>query len=459
MRNHISIALLALFSGVQLASSGNWTDTCELEPWDAGPWGAVLEEWATATAGAGAGARRGRILAPPGASYYITDAISDRVGLAPPPPRGYDEWTATLPATPAPKIVNKPSKPYKDQFKPSPVHPAPQQVPQHQQQYPQQHYPPQQQQQYPQQQYPQQQQQQQQQYQPQHQQYPPQQQYPDQYPQQQYPGQARPPTPSAADRVDPSPPPAAPAPARPAAPARKEVSDTDLYLLAAIEKLVYRVDLMEKRLRRAEESLHYLLAGKDKAPEPCVDKFTRVGGACYHFSLEAADWKSANLACRKLRAALVELDSSEEQRLLMAAVHADKKIKELDFWTGGLNPGLLWIWAGSARPVLSNSTGGGNSGGGGNSTQVIHGEGRCLALVWDPPAARHVYRGQDCAFRHRYVCEKTEDKTKLSNEIAKVSRSLRLAGAALGAGAAEAGAGGARRGRELRGDRGAAELD
>lgn len=40
-----------------------------------------------------------------------------------------------------------------------------------------------------------------------------------------------------------------------------QVSETDLYLLSAIEKLVYRVDFMEKRLRRAEEMLYYNIAG------------------------------------------------------------------------------------------------------------------------------------------------------------------------------------------------------
>lgn len=49
-------------------------------------------------------------------------------------------------------------------------------------------------------------------------------------------------------------------------PPRKTVTETDLYLLSAIEKLVYRVDLMEKRLRKLEESVHYFVAGHDKKP-------------------------------------------------------------------------------------------------------------------------------------------------------------------------------------------------
>lgn len=44
-------------------------------------------------------------------------------------------------------------------------------------------------------------------------------------------------------------------------PPGREVSETDLYLLSAIEKLVHRVDFMEKRLRRVEEMMYYVMAG------------------------------------------------------------------------------------------------------------------------------------------------------------------------------------------------------
>lgn len=40
-----------------------------------------------------------------------------------------------------------------------------------------------------------------------------------------------------------------------------EISETDLYLLGAIEKLVYRVDYMEKRLRKTEQIVYYLMQG------------------------------------------------------------------------------------------------------------------------------------------------------------------------------------------------------
>lgn len=43
-----------------------------------------------------------------------------------------------------------------------------------------------------------------------------------------------------------------------------EVSETDLYLLGAIEKLVYRVDYMEKRLRKTEQIVYYLMSGNNE---------------------------------------------------------------------------------------------------------------------------------------------------------------------------------------------------
>lgn len=43
-----------------------------------------------------------------------------------------------------------------------------------------------------------------------------------------------------------------------------EVSETDLYLLGAIEKLVYRVDYIEKRLLKSEQLIYYLMAGNNQ---------------------------------------------------------------------------------------------------------------------------------------------------------------------------------------------------
>lgn len=390
----IPVLLLALVSFAAADDDGEVDntcgldeDTCELHD-EAGPWSALLREWTLSTT---ENHRHGRIMVlPQSKGYYITD----RIGLAPPPlppthqhpptpshspshapaphhgkpvipppgGRPYDEWQPTPPPPPSTgKIVNRP--PYKEKFKPSQPYPAPspnQPIPVHQS-------------------------------------IPVHQQLPQQTP--------------IVDRVDEN-----------KASPQKQVSETDLYLLTAIEKLVYRADLMEKRLRKLEESVHNLVAGVDKKPEPCPTNFTRVGAGCYHISEESANWKGANYACRRLKSNMLEIDTDKEKTKLTSALLSDKTLKGDDYWTGGLNPGLLWIWSHSARPVISNGT---NASANATKMATIIGEGRCLAFINDPALKTYAYRGQDCALRHRYICEKEEDKTKLSNEIERVAKMLK----------------------------------
>ncbi|RVE55345.1 hypothetical protein evm_000243 [Chilo suppressalis] len=373
------VFLYALLISGATSDAGKESDTCIPH----NLWGELLEEWATSAQDN----RHGRVMAlPPTKGYYVTDRIDGPLTPPPPPPSHghsvpygppatmhgpppygpnshgtngphpgygqgapqgshaphgppqhppqpapgyaqYDEWKATPPPPPgAGKIVNRPTNPYKDKFKPS--YQLPNQSAQNQQQpIPVTH-------------------------------------------------------PWAVDRVDAT---------TPAAP-QKQVSETDLYLLSAIEKLVYRADLMEKRLRRLEDSVHYLVAGKEVKPEPCAGNFTRVGSGCYLLSGEGGDWKAASVRCRKLRAHLLEIDSSDERRALFSLLLSKDQYKGKDFWTGGLNPGLLWIWSHSAKPL--NGTEG--------DTVTVTGAGRCLALAHDPARATYLYRGHDCSLTHRY---------------------------------------------------------
>lgn len=46
-------------------------------------------------------------------------------------------------------------------------------------------------------------------------------------------------------------------------PGQREISETDLYLLGAIEKLVFRVDYLEQRLRKTEQLVYYLMQGNN----------------------------------------------------------------------------------------------------------------------------------------------------------------------------------------------------
>lgn len=52
---------------------------------------------------------------------------------------------------------------------------------------------------------------------------------------------------------------------------------------------------------------------------------------------------------------LVEFDTIEESQDVIAGLMSDSKLKGKNFWTGGINPGLLWVWPTSGRPVDQNT--------------------------------------------------------------------------------------------------------
>jgi len=87
-----------------------------------------------------------------------------------------------------------------------------------------------------------------------------------------------------------------------------------------------------------------------------------------------------------------------------------------DFWTGGLNPGLLWIWSNSARPVASNSTTNPSN------SNSIRGNGRCLKLAYNPTLRRYEYQGSECSVRASYICEYEENST--SRALERIQKSL-----------------------------------
>lgn len=200
------------------------------------------------------------------------------------------------------------------------------------------------------------------------------------------------------DRVDP------PKPPQPIDKQSQQVTETDLYLLGAIEKLVYRVDLMDKRLRRTEELLqHVIEGGSNQREDPCPGNFTRVARNCYHFSERQFNWKSAMSMCKSLGGNLLELESKEEYTEFITFLLADKQTRGHDFWTGGLNPGLLWIWANSAQPVVKKNSN--------RPEDEIAGNGRCLKIAYNTNSRIYHYYGADCGARQRYVCEHEENTT------------------------------------------------
>jgi hypothetical protein len=230
----------------------------------------------------------------------------------------------------------------------------------------------------------------------------------------------------------------------------REVSETDLYLLGAIEKLVYRVDYMEKRLRRTEQIVYYLMAGNNQKVEveECPKNFTKINSDCYHIDAkERVDWKSAAMKCKSMGASLVEFDKIEKFQDVVAHVLNTQDYRGHDFWIGGLNPGLLWIWSTSAKPVNPNANLTSLSS---NKTEVvtkiplkvlngqnvmknekpapkfpeISGSGRCLRLSYNPTLFNYAYTGQDCSTKQHFMCV-ILDKS-LDNEINRIAKKLNL---------------------------------
>lgn len=87
-----------------------------------------------------------------------------------------------------------------------------------------------------------------------------------------------------------------------------------------------------------------------------------------------------------------------------------------DYWTGGLNPGLLWIWSNTARPVVTqNST---------ETDTVIGGTGRCLKLSYAGSNKVYSYSGSECSVRFKSICEHEENVT--DRALKRIHKSLKL---------------------------------
>lgn len=214
--------------------------------------------------------------------------------------------------------------------------------------------------------------------------------------------------------------------------------------------------------------------------KPCSMNFTRVGNTCYLFvTNQLTNWKTANTVCRSYGAHLAELEGANENNDIAAYLLNHQSLaSELNgnFWLGGLNPGLLWIWSTSARPVnpnvnltqiqnspspsvvshitpkvstkidnhskkaIINKKGGSSANAtatGSTTTKKpveiskkiateedyrIEGNGRCLGLSYK--ANKHIYQmyGLDCTSQQKFICELPEDH--LDNEIDRIAKKL-----------------------------------
>lgn len=59
--------------------------------------------------------------------------------------------------------------------------------------------------------------------------------------------------------------------------------------------------------------------------------------------------------CKSLGGQLAELDPITRQKDVIFRLINDFNFRGKDFWVGGLNPGLLWIWINSGKPVNPNT--------------------------------------------------------------------------------------------------------
>lgn len=286
-----------------------------------------------------------------------------------------------------------------------------------------------------------------------------------------------------------------------------DISETDLYLLSAIEKLVHRVDYLEKRLQTTDKLILHLLndvrnennsqttsttiaasttsttaitkpfdsaqtattllpssvaAASTTLPQPtkppaanlvdtalCPRDYVAIAKICYYLDRsEHADWKTANGRCRTLGGHLAEFSTLREYKAVAEFLTNGTRFTASSYWLGGLNPGLLWIWSGSAKPVnpASNFAAFGGGGGGKNTTTIIpakkqpaaknddelktknvfdiQGNGRCLNLQYNQTLRNFEYYGEDCSRPHGFVCEMRN--RNVENEISRVFRALRL---------------------------------
>uniref|UniRef100_A0A336LR83 CSON011101 protein n=1 Tax=Culicoides sonorensis TaxID=179676 RepID=A0A336LR83_CULSO len=142
-------------------------------------------------------------------------------------------------------------------------------------------------------------------------------------------------------------------------PSQREITETDLFLLSAIEKLTFRVDYIEKRLKKTEQILYYIMEGSPEQIQQkpaCPGNFTLIGDTCYFIGIDRGlNWKSAAAMCKSLGGQLAELDPNSRYQDVIFRLLNDFSVRGKDFWVGGLNPGLLWMWINSGKPVNPNA--------------------------------------------------------------------------------------------------------
>lgn len=163
----------------------------------------------------------------------------------------------------------------------------------------------------------------------------------------------------------------------------------------------------------------------------CPKDFIRISSNCYHIETKTpADWQTASIRCKSNGARLAEFEKFKDFKPVETYLTDVMGKDTIQMWLGGLNPGLLWIWSSSAKPVATfNET---TPSAPKKSTNIqtvtrgteIAGSGRCLNLMSNNTQTHLQYFGEDCSVAHSYICE-MHDRT-VENTISRVLRALNL---------------------------------
>ncbi|ODM90614.1 hypothetical protein Ocin01_16067 [Orchesella cincta] len=190
-----------------------------------------------------------------------------------------------------------------------------------------------------------------------------------------------------------------------------EIPAIYIQLIEAIEKLVARMDKIDNRLRTAENILYHMTNKKEELPEQgsCPNNFKKVDGVrgkCFQVSSftkdpEVYDWKSAENQCTKSGGRLVEMlnyDDFLRVSQFLIKYNSASNSATSDYWIGGINPGLIWIWAESGQPVDMNKRFWNDN----DNGSALPG---CLKLSYSHRLNTYFFKHSPCGHSQNFICE------------------------------------------------------
>lgn len=126
---------------------------------------------------------------------------------------------------------------------------------------------------------------------------------------------------------------------------------------------------------------------------------------CYSISTEPnvrKNWQDASASCKEINAKLAEPKSTDELRKLTDYLRYNRTDQiGGGYWTGGLNPGLMWLW-----PSLGSSLTNIDPAFWLISPDAVDtNNGKCLRLSYDRTSQRYALQGSDCQRYLYFVCE------------------------------------------------------